>query len=104
MSTVEHLEKVLGDLVSNRGRLVEQINAQRLQLEVNETQIEHFDTLIATVRNTLGDAAAISKVDELRISPPQDEASNAPLGFAGADSANASAPAEFNGQGLPSQG
>jgi len=103
--TIEHLEKVLGDLISNRARLVEQNSGMKVQLEVNEAQVDHFDTLIATVRSTLGDAAAIAKVDEL-IATPQNEytGGHAPLGDAGAGAETAPAPAGFDGQGIPSQG
>jgi hypothetical protein len=101
--TVEHLEKVLSDLVGNRARLAEQIGVNKQQLEINELQLDHFDTLIATTRVALGDAALIAKIDELKINPPSEEQS-APLGVAGAGAANAPAPAGADGAGIPSQG
>lgn len=94
MSTVESLEKCLSDLVANRGRLDEQIKSQELQLDVNRSQLSHFDVLIASVRSTLGDASAIAKVDELLVAGVlQEEPASDPLANAGAGAQNTPAPA-----------
>lgn len=91
--TVEHLEKILGDLTSNRARLVEQMNVTKQQLEVNESQLEHFDTLIATTRTVLGDASVITRIDEVKAQPQPEEPAQPPLGAAGAGAETAPAPA-----------
>lgn len=94
MSTVESLEKCLSDLVANRGRLSEQISSQELQLDVNRSQLAHFDVLIASVRSTLGDANAIAKVDELLVAGTlQEKSASDPLTDAGAGAESAPAPA-----------
>lgn len=91
--TVEHLEKVLGDLLGNRARLAEQITVNQQQLDINQSQLEHFDTLIATTRVALGDASLITKIDELKAQPEAAEVQEPPLGIAGAGAENAPAPA-----------
>lgn len=92
---VEHLEKVLGDLVANRGRLAEQIKVNMQQHEVNLSQLEHFDTLIASVRHNLGDGAVIQKIEELR-NAVEPESPQPPLGGAGAGDTESAAPAGAN--------
>lgn len=93
MSTVQHLEEVLQDLHKNRLQLTQAMEAQRLQLEVNASQLERFDTLIATVQHTLSSDALVAGVDATKSLPPPAEGSDAPLGSAGAGAAPAPAPA-----------
>lgn len=91
MSTVEHLEQVLTDLTTNRTRLQEQIDGSKVQLEVNVVQLARFDTLIATVRHSLGDNHAIAGIDAIKNAAPEDQP--APLDSAGAGNQIAPAPA-----------
>lgn len=99
-NTVEHLNKILGDLKGNRSRLVEQIAATKLQLEVNETQVTHFDSLIATARHVLSDPSAVAKIDELKNQPfDVEENENSSLDSAGAGVETAPAPATEDGNG-----
>lgn len=91
MSTVEHLEQVLTDLSTNRTRLQEQVDANKLQLEVNVEQLARFDTLIATVRHSLGDNHVIAGIDAIKSAAPEDQP--APLDNAGAGAATDPAPA-----------
>lgn len=105
--TVEHLEKVLSDLMGNRARLAEQIGINKQQLDINELQLDAFDTLIATTRVALGDSGLIAKIDELMTQDPGLELNvgqPSPLGIAGAGDQNTPAPAFVDGQGIPSQG
>lgn len=93
-NTVEHLNKILGDLKGNRARLAEQIAATKLQLEVNETQITHFDSIIAATRHALSDPSVVAKIDELKNQPfdvEEDENSSLDSAGAGAEAAPASA-------------
>lgn len=105
--TVEHLEKVLGDLVGNRARLIEQIGVNKQQLDINESQLEHFDTLIASTRVALGDASVIAKIDEIKGKEPElevHEGQPSPLGISGSGAPNAATEAGVNDSGIPSQG
>lgn len=105
--TVQHLEKVLSDLVGNRARLVEQIGINQQQLDINTSQLEHFDTLIASTRVALGDSSILSKIEEIRGKEPELELNKgqpSPHGVAGAGAENAPAPAGVDGAGIPSQG
>jgi hypothetical protein len=105
MSTVESLEKCLDDLLMNRARLGEQVSMQTTQVEVAKSQLEHFDVLITSVRNTLSDPGAITKIDALLTTASvQGETANDPLHDAGAGTENYPAPAGENGQGISGQG
>lgn len=64
MTTVvtQALNKVLSDLNMNRQRLSEANDGLKQQLEVNQTQLSHFDLIIATLTATMADEA---KLEEL---------------------------------------
>lgn len=90
---ISHLQEILRDLSTNRQRLVEQMDQHKLQHDVNVTQLDRFDTIIASVQHSLGDSAAIADIETLRNAPPPPEAPAAPLGDAGAGDPPAPAPA-----------
>lgn len=72
MSNVkESLTKVLNDLIGNRANLAGQVEIQKQQIGVNESQLGHFDVIIASVRHQLADATGDleAKVEELLKSP-----------------------------------
>lgn len=81
----EKLTKVLNDLLGNRKNLVGQIDAQKQQLEVNQSQLEHFDVVIASIKVQLSDETGDSETSiqyQLDL-PDLLEAPAAPLAYAG---------------------
>lgn len=90
--TVDHLHHVLHDLVSSRQRLKEAMDTHTLQHEVNTTQLDRFDTLIAGVRHNLSDSHALEQIEIIKNNPVS-EAAPAPLPAAGAGAATDPAPA-----------
>lgn len=88
---VSHLEKVLSDLLSNRTKLKDQIEANTLQLSVNTEQLDHFDTLIASVRHNLSSNDHVAAIEVIKSTPPAEPVD--PLNDAGAGTAADPAPA-----------
>lgn len=86
--TKQKLTKVLNDLIANRKNLVGQMDAQKQQREVNESQLDHFDTVIATLKVALNDQSGVAitaiELEALtptlleEIAPPLDVAGDAP--------------------------
>lgn len=89
--TVDHLHHVLHDLVSSRQRLKEAMDTHTLQHEVNTTQLDRFDTLIAGVRHNLSDSHALEQIEIIKSTPAAEDV--APLPAAGAGAATEPAPA-----------
>lgn len=90
---ISHLQEILRDLSTNRQRLVEQMDQHKLQHDVNVTQLDRFDTIIASVQHSLGDGNAIASIETLRNTPAPEEVPAAPLDNAGAGDSTAPAPA-----------
>jgi hypothetical protein len=98
-TTVGKLQIILSNITTNRKRLVEEMNVQEQQREVNVTQLAHFDTIIAAIQTSLGDANALANIEKLVAQGVHDEPeqSQLPLGTAGAGAETAPAPAAANG-------
>lgn len=91
------LTKVLNDLLGNRKNLVGQIDAQTQQLEVNQSQLEHFDVVIASIKKDLADESgkAVTEIEDLLLHPSLLDVPPAPLAAAGdAGDVAGQAPAE----------
>lgn len=61
MTTVvtQALNKVLADLTLNRGRLAEANTGLQQQMDVNKTQLDHFDLVIASINTVVADEAKL---------------------------------------------
>lgn len=115
------LNKVFTDLVTNRSRLAEQQASLKQQMEVNVSQLAHFDVLLASLNIVLADEEHLESVAdtigdvalglEVAPEPPQAVAQGtvdapAPLTAAGSDAvAPAATPADVSagtdGNGSP---
>lgn len=64
MTTVvtQALAKVLSDLTLNRGRLAEANTGLLQQLDVNKSQLDHFDLVIASINTVMADEAKLESL------------------------------------------
>jgi hypothetical protein len=99
----EHLTKIINDVVANRANLANQVEAQKQQLDVNQSQLEYFDTIIAGMKVQLADQTdeTVQKILAVRSAPGLTDKVGVevpPLAAAGAADAVAGAAAN---EGVP---